>query len=70
MELSTLSISESPFILSLSFLFLVFNGARVRAIPQDDFVEGERNEDNACQISRDLRTKRHQTRRERLAKLS
>ena len=42
MELSTLSTSGSPFILSLSFLFLLFNGAGVRAIPQDDSVEGER----------------------------
>ena len=41
MEFSTLSISRSPFILTLSFLFVVFNAAGVRAIPQDDFVEGE-----------------------------
>ena len=39
MEFSTLSISGSPFILTLSVLFLVFNAAGVRAIPQGDFGE-------------------------------
>ena len=37
-----MSTSGSPFILTLSVLFLLDNAAGVRAIQQDDFVDGER----------------------------